>query len=352
MDLKGETLKLLRSQIAGFYEPHQKEMVLVRGTFLERLWTNSETVSRRDEMIFAHELTHALQDQHFHIEAMLNRVKDNDDESLALKSVAEGDATLAGISYVSGGLDNGTLALFISRLADMPQQSSAGLRDVPVGLTVPLLFQYSDGTSFVGEAWRRGGWAGVDALYRNPPISTQQIMQPALYFDSPSPPAHIDITGYENVLKDWKKVDDDRYGELLLKVILERNLPPHAASVALLSSWAGDRVITLEKANALTLVWVVAFNEAASATQFATTYQSILDHLAGRSNPHCIDVREAAVLIAIGPGAESFPQLAAAVWKASTITRVKPSADGKRIRAASRASTPPVAIAHQASSRD
>src|SRR5271166_6582664 len=31
IDLKAETVKLLKSQIAGFYDPHEKEMVLVEG---------------------------------------------------------------------------------------------------------------------------------------------------------------------------------------------------------------------------------------------------------------------------------------------------------------------------------
>src|SRR5207247_1049503 len=148
---------------------------------------------------------------------------------------------------------------------------------------------------------QRGGWAGVNALYRNPPVSTQQIMQPALYFDSPSLPVHIEIAGYEGVLRGWKKVDDDTYGELLLKAILERNLPQHAASSVVLSRWAGDRVVTLERGNALTLIWIIAFQDRASATQFATTYRSVLDHLPGGAHPHYINVREAAVLTMIGP---------------------------------------------------
>src|SRR6202795_3983985 len=32
MDLKTEALKLLRSQVAGFYDPHGKQMVLVEGS--------------------------------------------------------------------------------------------------------------------------------------------------------------------------------------------------------------------------------------------------------------------------------------------------------------------------------
>jgi hypothetical protein len=328
MDLKGETLKLLRSQIAGFYDSRDKQMVLVRGV-LDIGFSDSHTkfASGGDiigQMLLAHELTHALQDQHFHIEDMLQRVKNNDDVSLALKAVAEGDATLAGFGYVSGRLDKDSIGLLVSRLADLPNTFAAQSKDVPVGLSTPLLFQYSDGARFVGEAWRRGGWNAVDALYRNPPLSSQQIMDPALYFDHPSPPARIDLAGYARILKDWKKVDDDTYGELLLKIIFERNLPPHAPALKALPQWAGDRLITLQKNNALTLLWIIAFRDSAAAKAFAETYDSILGHLPRQHNAHHVETHSSAVLVAIGPAAEDFAQLAPAIWKASILVRVEP----------------------------
>src|ERR1700675_3289394 len=67
MDLEAETLKLLRSQVAGFYEPHTKQMVLVEGGIDIGFWNSAAGfVTRRDlvgEILLAHELTHALQDQ-------------------------------------------------------------------------------------------------------------------------------------------------------------------------------------------------------------------------------------------------------------------------------------------------
>ena len=100
LDLKAESLKLLKSQVAGFYDPHGKEMVLVEGGADVGVWNNAaQFMIQRDvvgEMLLAHELTHALQDQNFDLESSLDKVKDNDDRALALKSVAEGDATHRG----------------------------------------------------------------------------------------------------------------------------------------------------------------------------------------------------------------------------------------------------------------
>jgi len=148
-------------------------------------------------------------------------------------------------------------------------------------------------------------------------------VQPELYFDRPSPPAEIDIAGYGAVLPGWKKVDDDSYGELLLRVILQRNLPPHAPVLETLPRWAGDRIITLQKGSALTLIWIVAFHDRAAAAQFAGAYDSILERMPGERNPHRLEVKSSSALIVIGPGALDFDRLAPAIWKASSIKGIQ-----------------------------
>jgi hypothetical protein len=337
MDLKAETLKLLTDQIAGFYNPDDKEMVLVRGGSGNRgVWTDiADFFAQRDiagEMILAHELTHALQDQHFQINEMLKRVKDNDDKSLALKCVAEGDATLAGFGYVAGRIDQKSIDLLTAQLAALPETFAKTSKGVPVSISTPLLFQYSGGVRFVGEAWRRGGWAGVNALYHNPPTSTQEIMQPKLYFDHLSPPAQIELSGYAAMLKDWKKIDDDTYGELLLKLTLERNLPQRPAALQTITRWAGDRIITLQNGKALTLLWIVVFRDTASADEFAASYDTLLGHLPGENNLYGIEAHGSAVLVVIGAGAARFAALASAIWRASKITSAEaPSASSKTV---------------------
>ena len=348
--LKDQTLKLLRSQIAGFYDPHQKEMVLVAGGLDVGFWNHAaEFVTRRDivgEMILAHELTHALQDQHFHIESMLNRVKDDDDRTLALKAVAEGDATLAGFGYVEGGLSQTGIDLIVSHLADLPQTFAAQSGDVPEGLSVPLMFQYSSGARFVGEAYRRGGWAAVNALYANPPQSTQQIMQLPLYFDRPTPPAQIDLKGYRNILKGWSEADHDTYGEMLLELIIKRNLPNNVPALTMLSRWAGDDMVVLKKGGALTIIWIIAFRDDDAARKFADAYAGVLDNLRGEVNPHRVEAKSAAVLVVIGAGAEQFATLAPAIWKATTI---QPGEPPQRVGASNSASpgTPAVKLSPQ-----
>jgi hypothetical protein len=127
----------------------------------------------------------------------------------------------------------------------------------PAALRDSLIFEYTDGTRFVGEAYRRGGWNAVNALYRNPPLSTRQVLEPALYFGYPSPPLTITVGGWAPTLKEWHMVGENTYGELLLRIILARG-PSGQAEAGLARGWRGDRMVVLEKDGALIVIWILA----------------------------------------------------------------------------------------------
>ena len=324
IDLKRQTVELMRDEIVSFYNPDTREMVMVQQPH-PRPPDGLGLGAKTDAMVLAHELTHALQDQHFAINKMLNEVKDNDDQSLALKCVAEGDATLTGLAYTAGPLQQNKIDALVNQLQALPADAVARRHNIPLAVSVPMLFEYSSGSRFVAEAWRRGGWQAVDQLYRNPPRSSQQIIQPELYFDHPAPPLRIELNGYQTLLAGWKKVDDDTYGELLLQLIFERNLPPSTPAFSSLSRWAGDRIITLQHRDELTLLWLIAFRDRASADDFAQAYSRVLEQSGAYSRPHGVATRAAVVLVAIGPGIHDFARLAEAIWNAS---RVLPALTG------------------------
>ena len=326
IDLKQQQLKLLRSQVIGFYDPHEHEMVLVEGAadigFFDRA---AEFMVQRDlvgEMILAHELTHALQDQNFDLGNRLEALKDDDDRGLALQAVAEGDATVAGMAYVAGSMNDAALDTITVQLDKLPKIFASETPGTPRGLGAPLLFQYSAGVRFVAEAYRRGGWTAVDALYAKPPESTHEIIHPEDYFDHPEPPLKISIGGYQPVMAAWKKVDETTYGELLLRVILERDIDRHPAEdparIKLARRWTGDRFVVLQDERAISVIGIIAFTDSGAAAQFAIAYASLLDRLLG-STAHEIDYRDNAVLIVIGEAAHYMGVLGPSVWRASTI---------------------------------
>jgi len=325
VDLKAEMVSLLKSQVAGFYDPRGKRMVMVKGAANFGIWTDAtEFLMRRDvigEMLLAHEYTHALQDQHFGLEASLEKIKNSDDQSLALKSVAEGDATLAGFGYVAGAMNDETADQVTSQLEDLPATFAAETKGAPEGLSAPLIFQYSAGAKFVSYAYHRGGWPAVNALYKQPPQSSQQIMHPELYFDRPTPPDEIQLAGYAASLAGWTEVDDNCIGELLLQVIIQRNLGKESPALTLTERWSGDRMLTMRKGSALTVIWMLSFRDDHSAAQFAGVYVSLLDRLLGLGTAHRIDYQGSAVLVLIGESAFRFFDLAPSIWASSTIHR-------------------------------
>jgi hypothetical protein len=319
-DLRSKEIELMNQQIAGFYDPHDKIMVQVRGkSALGSALAGHPQFA--GELLEAHELTHALQDQHFDLEAMLRRVKDDDDAEIALHSVIEGDATLAGLGYISGGLTEDLEKKIVDHFATMPDSfEPESTNGTPLALSAPLMFQYVQGTRFVAEAWQRGGWAAVDAIYHDPPRSTQEIINPALYFDQRPPVTKISLGGYDTLLAGWNKADEDNFGELLIKLILQRNLPPKSPALSLPTQWRADQMIALKKNNALMLIWMIAFRDRASAEDFASTYASVLDKLKTASTGYRVTTEANTVLVVLGPDSLPLTELAPAVWKASKIT--------------------------------
>ena len=322
MDLKAQTVKLLKSQIAGFYDPHTKQMVLVQGlndtTVPDRMLEFAVQRDLVNDMLLAHELTHALQDQNYGLQDNLDKLKDNSDEELALKSVAEGDATISGFAYVAGRMDNSIADTLTSHLKDLPETFAAQSKGTPEGLSTPLIFQYSDGVRFVSEAYKRGGWKAVDALYSKPPLSTQQIIDPSLYFDHPIAPIAVSVDGYQSMLKDWSKIDEDTFGELSIQLILQQGYSKNAPQVAVAKRWAGDRMAILKRGPDVAVIWIAAFHDDESANQFEDAYRIMLDRT--RANvPHSVERRGNAVLVITGAITNQSATLGPAVWKASTI---------------------------------
>jgi hypothetical protein len=187
-----------------------------------------------------------------------------------------------------------------------------------------MIFQYSEGVRFVGEAYRRGGWNAVNALYASPPQSSQQIAKPGLYFDHPTLPADIRLSGYQQLLPGWTNADDNTLGQLLLSVILKRGLGEKAPQVRLAENWAGDRMITMRNGTALTIIWYLVFANDLGAEQFAAAYTTVLDSLLTRETTHRVDYRGNAVLVLIGESARHFTRMAPAIWQATQVVRPTP----------------------------
>jgi hypothetical protein len=184
LDLAEVGIGMLKREIAGFYDPRKKDLVIVesppaKGANITRV-QKLETAN-----VIAHELTHGLQDQNFNIGTSLEQAKNDDDRSVALSAVVEGDATLAGFAFIAGRMDDEVLNVFVKHIPDMEKEFAEKTRDVPLGVREPFIFQYMYGARFVAEAYHRNGWSGVDALYVHPPANDPADHESMDVFRSP-----------------------------------------------------------------------------------------------------------------------------------------------------------------------
>jgi len=326
-NLESQTMRVRSSQAVAFYDPQDREMVLVKGKSETGFWSRIAGIFRRrdstSEMLIAHELTHALQDQYFGAHTAIDRIADNDDRRLALKSVVEGDATLVGYGYLRGIIDAETINDLLAHLGDMPRVFDLQSPDTPAALRDSLTFQYTDGARFVGQIFLQGGWNAVNALYTNPPVSTREILNPALYLGRVAP-LRIAVGGWARVLKGSREIGQNTCGELLLRVILTRG---SSGAARLANGWRGDRMAVLrDESGATTVVWIVALADDTSAAAFSQVYEGILERNAIGGVPplHYVERRGTSVLAIIGPGAVQSADLAPAVWRASTIRVAAP----------------------------
>ena len=172
--------KALTEEVAGYYIPRTGTMALVRGA-LDGFFA---------EVALAHELTHALEDQHFGIEphgasGFLR------DRAVADAALREGSATLAMVEYVAltqGGVQElpaGARRRLLEELDQLALPASSGL---PRYVREGLVFPYAAGAVLVDRLQSRGGWAAVDRAFEEaPPVSSEQVMHPRKYEEGERP---------------------------------------------------------------------------------------------------------------------------------------------------------------------
>lgn len=268
--LRDYVVKLLREQVAGFYEPKTKEFYLAA-------WL---PVSEQKRVI-AHELVHALQDQHFDLRRFEKWPKGDSDAELAAHALVEGEATLVMIEYdfeqQGAKLDLSKVAALTDGLTD--QDSDGDAKNYPVLAGAPkvlkenLQFPYLYGAGFVGAVLKSRSWKGLDKTYVTLPASTEQIMHPERFLNRDDP-VKIEIPDLASALgPDWKKTDSDVNGEFGYLVALAEFLPKRAAKMAA-AGWGGDRyaLYEIKDASALVLAQFTTWDTDGDAKEFFDAY--------------------------------------------------------------------------------
>jgi len=258
IDLHKLYLDLYTEQIGGFYDPETKELYVVsEGNKLDAL----------EELIYAHEVTHALQDQHFHLNPLLKKYEDKDDDAyLAVTSLVEGDARTVEREYLMRH------PALIGRIQDEITQSdisSEKLSSAPPIISETLLFPYEAGATFVAVLMREGGLVAVNKAFKDPPTSTEQIIHPERYINRDNPTL-VDLPDLSQSLgKGWKKLEENLFGEFQTRVLLDGQIDDLTARKAA-AGWDGDEFALWTNGDQEVLVWKSVWDSESDAKEFVS----------------------------------------------------------------------------------
>ncbi len=279
---------LLGSQVAGFYDPETKELVVV---------SKSGAIGAIEKVTFAHEFTHALQDQHFGLEGIDVDAVGQGDRSLGRLALVEGDASLLMTLWLSKHLT----AAEIQELLQVDPEAQAQLAAMPAILRETLLFPYQQGLAFVNAAWARGGWKAVDQVFGRLPDSTEQVLHPAKYEAGEKPvEVALDAEALAKAMgAGWTGTPEDTLGEFQLSVWLRENgvkaLPAGDAA----EGWGGDRLAYLRGPDgSYALVLRTVWDTQADADEFLAAARTAAASLPGSAEAERDDARSVGVLVA------------------------------------------------------
>ena len=289
---------LYGGSVAGYYTPSADRIVVVSDAARPAM----------DRATLAHELVHALQDQHFGFVGSGSR-----DAGLAHNGLTEGDARYVETLYEEACAANW------SCLARPDRSGSGGDNgSIDPGLFAYIYQPYADGPGFVNRLRERGGWVAVNDAYADRPASTEQTIHPERY-----PEATVeDVRVPDRSAAEWSRFDLPRVTERLGETgvytmfwaqstinrsnLRQTDIPysPYNYSNPLSTGWAGDTLVPYHDGTgesvAYGYVWALRWDTEADAEEFADAYRATLRSLGAER------VRAGVFEVPDGPFADAF----------------------------------------------
>jgi hypothetical protein len=218
-DIRESLLAFQTGQVVGFYNPADGELVyLSDGDLLDSL---------TERVILAHELTHAIDDQHFD----LSRIDD-------IAATCDDEAFQSALGAVEGSAQHFAIAVATRFPGGTFDLGDDGLPDgVPPFIAQLQLWPYTAGQAFIDALDRRGGVEAVNGAIETFPTSTEQVMHPERYpNDAPQP---VDVEDLSLALGEgWRDLDVMVIGEAWLQTMLRLRLDDTTADEAA-AGWDG-----------------------------------------------------------------------------------------------------------------
>lgn len=269
-------IALLTQEIAGFYDPWEKQLYIAG-------WMAG------GDMLLAHEILHALQDQHFDLRRFMKVDKHETDAMSARQALVEGDGTALMLEFSLAGFkqkppwgDASIMALMRKQLS--AASSTGAMAKAPLFLREGMMFPYVAGLDFVAHFRRTHPWRRIDRIFRKPPLSTEQILHPRKYerFERPHKIRAAELPA----LGEHKLRHHNVNGEHGLALLLEQHGVHKEKAKRAAAGWGGDRIALYAKgkpARSSETVGVLysTWDDEADAREFADAVHDILPALSG-----------------------------------------------------------------------
>ena len=281
--LKPFLLQLLKEQIEAYYDFKTKTVYMLD-------WVGIE----EQKPVLAHELTHALQDQHTDLEKWSDQTPDDvslnsagdtdhlakDEMDTARQAIVEGQATAVMMDYILKPM--GKSLVKDPEVMDFVQQqmsSSQGspmLARAPLLLSESLIFPYREGLSFEQDVWMdQGQTAAFTGTLDHPPTSSWEILNPREYEARHTPAIPLLPNIHPLVDPLYKPYDIGQMGQLDVRILTELFGGEQAASDLTPAwdgglYWAGQRLSAKTpadkaKTDSIAILYLSAWKNAASA---------------------------------------------------------------------------------------
>jgi hypothetical protein len=256
--------ELYAEQVAGFYDGDTQELVVA---------ADGAELSPLTKSVVVHELIHALTDQYFEFNGVMNELADAEDRSeevAALQALVEGDATYFQFLYLQQ-LPLLEQAAMLVEAQDVP---TAVLDSAPAFLAESLGFPYTTGFLFVQNLIDLGGAAALDRSYESIPVTTEQIMHPERYR---SGEGSRTVAPAKVVLDGWERQIADTFGEFGLNLLFLNSISAGDRVVAT-NGWGGDSYSVYYNESDVAFVMRYVGDSEEDAVEVA---QALIDHTQG-----------------------------------------------------------------------
>jgi hypothetical protein len=259
---------------------------------------------------FAHEFTHALQDQSFDLNHFDLEEVGEGDRGLAVLSLIEGDATAVMTVWAQQNLSLVEL-LQLSQEASDPKALEI-LNNLPPIIREGALFPYQQGLTFVLALQAQGGEPAVDDGFDRPPVSTEQVIHFDKYEANEKPAAvTIDKGIAARMGPGWKESLQDTLGEFQLGVWLGLGTDQQGLADQAAAGWGGDRVALYEGPNG---AWGVLMTSAWDTEHDAREFRDAAQNtIAGTNSEGSVNLDGKRVTVVLGVNEEALASLGRAL---------------------------------------